>query len=784
MVLSGCFSDWMPENNGTGVISINLSNGNADTNSRSILPWPPDAEGKNFLNDITYTITFTGNGEPIIIDNINGNQLTIRQTVPAGDWQIKIDAHIMEGVTTPATPNGEGMYYATGTASTNVKAGQTVTVIVPMNPICQQCQQFPCLPDCDCDCCGIFIVYKCIDGFEDHDFTDSWYETTPPTCTTPALVTEKCIRCPTLGVKTAEGRAALGHQGIGYVAATCTTVGNTGTGQCEREGCDVFVNGTIIPITHDWEGWVERSVATCIAPEFHTRDCSLCDEFQTQSIGEIDGTAHAWSGWTTIEATCMSPLVQERYCQLCFENDEQNVGNVNPSAHNVSDWEFNVIAATCTEWSKNTGMCSICNNLIEVNGTNPAQGHNFSNWDTVTHARYHDDSTDVCGTGLRVLKCVRYEDCGQINGTEDIWCLGTADLLISNSTVLLNRTLNVANVCIPNTVTGIAANAFGVNIAGANPYIHSVRIGVNVTVIGDEAFRGCPNLTTVIFAEGSGLITIGAAAFRDCVNLKNITLPDSVTSIGQEAFRWCYRLTSFKIPAGVTTINTGLFNGCYDLISLTIPAGITSIASEAFRDCTSLETVTFAEGSLLATIGDNVFLNCTSLESIEIPVRVTIIGSAFRGCTGLTEINFAEGSLLTTIGDSAFEGCTSLESITIPARVTRILTAAFLNCTKLAEVNFTADSMLNSIGISSFNGCTSLNSIIIPASVTEINRAFENCFNLTSVTFLGNGIGSPVFNGGAFLGDLRAKYLSAEGGIGTYTTTAPVNSGSVWTKQD
>jgi hypothetical protein len=32
-----------------------------------------------------------------------------------------------------------------------------------------------------------------------------------------------------------------------------------------------------------------------------------------------------------------------------------------------------------------------------------------------------------------------------------------------------------------------------------------------------------------------------------------------------------------------------------------------------------------------------------------------------------------------------------------------------------------------------------------------------------------------------FLGDLQNKYLA--GGIGTYTTTAPVGSSSVWTKQ-
>jgi len=59
--------------------------------------------------------------------------------------------------------------------------------------------------------------------------------------------------------------------------------------------------------------------------------------------------------------------------------------------------------------------------------------------------------------------------------------------------------------------------------------------------------------------------------------------------------------------------------------------------------------------------------------------------------------------------------------------------------------------------------------------------AFADCKSLTSVTFQGK-IDSDKF-GYAFSdsGDLRDKYLA--GGIGTYTTTAPVNSKSKWTKQ-
>jgi hypothetical protein len=71
----------------------------------------------------------------------------------------------------------------------------------------------------------------------------------------------------------------------------------------------------------------------------------------------------------------------------------------------------------------------------------------------------------------------------------------------------------------------------------------------------------------------------------------------------------------------------------------------------------------------------------------------------------------------------------------------------------------------------------------IPDSVTSIdNRVFDGCTSLTSVTFQGANtfFWNDTFTS-TFYGDLRKKYLA--GGAGIYTTTAPVNEKSVWTKQ-
>ena len=120
--------------------------------------------------------------------------------------------------------------------------------------------------------------------------------------------------------------------------------------------------------------------------------------------------------------------------------------------------------------------------------------------------------------------------------------------------------------------------------------INKVVLRVGVMRIGDYAFSGCSNLTSINIPEG--VTSIGGGAFYRCSSLASINIPEGVTSIKYDTFARCSSLTSITLPESMTVIEEFAFYECRSLTSITLPEGMTSIGYEAFAWCSHLASIT------------------------------------------------------------------------------------------------------------------------------------------------------------------------------------------------
>ena len=79
-----------------------------------------------------------------------------------------------------------------------------------------------------------------------------------------------------------------------------------------------------------------------------------------------------------------------------------------------------------------------------------------------------------------------------------------------------------------------------------------IKFAIDLTSIGQEAFKNCDTLKSVSFPYS--LLTIGISAFLSCDNIDTIKFGPNITTIGDEAFSACRGLTSITIPKSVTSI--------------------------------------------------------------------------------------------------------------------------------------------------------------------------------------------------------------------------------------
>lgn len=254
------------------------------------------------------------------------------------------------------------------------------------------------------------------------------------------------------------------------------------------------------------------------------------------------------------------------------------------------------------------------------------------------------------------------------------------------------------------------------NGSTAEVVIPSQINGSPVTKIGDMAFSGCTDVTSLTFSGNikalgenttlnSGIRSIavydenpyfsssdGVLFNKDKTEIviyppakesSSYKMPQTVVTVGENAFINCLNLTRIEIPQSVTEIKRSAFSGCGSLSDINIPKSVTVIGDSAFSYCSVLKSVVIPQG--VTEISNGLFSGCYSLESVTIPDSVTSIGNgSFSDNYCLAKLDIPES--VTSISDYAFMSCISLSDITIPHSVETIAQTAFDSCYGLTSV--------------------------------------------------------------------------------------------------
>lgn len=146
------------------------------------------------------------------------------------------------------------------------------------------------------------------------------------------------------------------------------------------------------------------------------------------------------------------------------------------------------------------------------------------------------------------------------------------------------------NIDIVYAKIGVCVTTIGVDAFKGKINLQQVMIPSTVDTIDDNAFSGCTSL--VDFSVPMSVVSINNNAFRDCIQLNKIMLPNSLTTLGSYAFSGCKNFPSINIPQHITIIPTGCFYDCDGMTDIYLPDNIRLIQSKAFGECGGLVNFT------------------------------------------------------------------------------------------------------------------------------------------------------------------------------------------------
>lgn len=214
----------------------------------------------------------------------------------------------------------------------------------------------------------------------------------------------------------------------------------------------------------------------------------------------------------------------------------------------------------------------------------------------------------------------------------------------------------------------------------------TVDLSGNIETVGNYAFYGCQQLTSVIIPDN--IHVLGAHSFDGCRKIQELNLTHRIIQIGDYAFQGLSLLTEVVVYNSTVSIGKGAFQGCNNIVDITLPFTGQSETAEAWNavfgyifgftvryssgsEASSYEKYTTFTNKVIERSGEicqyssyggysdhyGYYYIPTTLRTVTITKQTDIPLAAFNGCTMLTKITYTNA--IHSTGDYAFQNCVS-----------------------------------------------------------------------------------------------------------------------------
>ena len=301
-----------------------------------------------------------------------------------------------------------------------------------------------------------------------------------------------------------------------------------------------------------------------------------------------------------------------------------------------------------------------------------------------------------------------------------------------------------------------------------NSAIRKVIIENGVQTLGDYAFSGCENLTSVSIPDSMIEDSIPVSAFDNCPKLASISVSKNNACYSSEngvlfdkdKRKLLYypagnTQKEYTIPDNVESL-TSSWQNCSALTKVFIPESVSYIDGDTFKECLNLTAIEVAEnnpnyfsenGVLFQKIYQNNSDWIESAESTSSEYSVQLM----RYPVGNSRTEYTIPENVSYITSGAFAGCVHLKNIYVSENNTRYLSENGVLFSKDHEdyINLeqypagkteteyiVPDNVINIIPEYAFAYCSALTSVTFPENVTSLSKyTFAHCSHLTSVNF-------------------------------------------------